>query len=132
MTIKKDVERIIMHPGYDRRIIDNDIALIKLAEPIPLGGGDNTVRPVCLPANNENDFDGLVATTAGWGVTSQGGSQSKVLLKVDVPIISNKVCGSDQTQYNGKITQNMICAGNLNEGGKDACQVDPKFHKKAS
>jgi len=124
MTIKKDVERIIMHAGYDRRVIDNDIALIKLAEPIPLGGGDNTVRPVCLPANNDNDFDGLTATTAGWGVTSQGGSQSKVLLKVDVPIISNKVCNSDQTQYSGKITANMICAGHLNEGGKDACQGD--------
>jgi len=121
-TKKVDVDKIIMHEGYDRRIIDNDIALIKLAQPVTLN--EEFVRPACLPANNENDFDGLIATAAGWGTTSQGGTQSNVLLKVDVPIISNKVCNSEETKYAGKITPNMLCAGVLGVGGKDACQGD--------
>ncbi|CAG7835866.1 unnamed protein product [Allacma fusca] len=122
LTKKVDVAEIIMHEGYDRRTIDNDIALIKLESPVTLS--EEFIRPACLPANNENDFDGLVATAAGWGTTSQGGSQSSVLLKVAVPIISNKVCNSNETKYQGKISPNMICAGVLGVGGKDACQGD--------
>ncbi len=37
-----------------------------------------------------------------------------------VPVVSNSNCDD---AYGGTITSNMICAGLLNQGGKDSCQV---------
>ncbi len=37
-----------------------------------------------------------------------------------VPVVSNSNCDD---AYGGSITSNMICAGLLNVGGKDSCQV---------
>ena len=75
---------------------------------------------------------------SGWGAAKQGGVQSPVLTKVQVPIVSNMACGmakgevdiavdgignavvTGEVSYEGKITEEMLCAG---ETGKDACQV---------
>ena len=59
-------------------------------------------------------------TVSGWGTTSSGGSQPTVLLRVDVPGISNAQC----SQNYGGITSNMLCAGNVTHGGIDSCQGD--------
>ncbi|XP_021962868.1 trypsin-1 [Folsomia candida] len=117
---KLTVEKITKHPNYNRRNIDNDIALLKLATPVPLG---NVFVPACLPAGNNFTFEGENATAAGWGTTSEGGAVSGVLRKVTVPVMSNSDCNT-KTNYQGKITDNMLCAGNLEEGGKDSCQGD--------
>ncbi|CAL8117606.1 unnamed protein product [Orchesella dallaii] len=115
------VSQIIMHERYNNKNIDNDIALLRLAKPVQLGG---TNIPVCLPASNQNDFTGETATVAGWGATSQGGSTSSNLRRVMVPILSNTVCNGGKSRYSGKITQNMMCAGLFETGGKDSCQGD--------
>lgn len=118
------VDEIIMHPEYSRRTVDNDIALLKLEKVVPIDGNPTTfLTPACLPANNDNDFSDIVGTVAGWGLTTEGGSLSNALRKVDVPIITNAKCNSNETKYDGKITDNMLCAG-FDEGGKDACQGD--------
>lgn len=72
---------------------DNDIALIKLGDPVQL---DGVIVPACLPANNDYSFEGVLASAAGWGATEEGGSTSKQLLKVDVPIISNEDCNMNK------------------------------------
>jgi len=119
-TQRFGVEKIIMHPYYSRRTVDNDVALLRLADKgVTL---DHVVVPACLPANNDYDFSGINATVAGWGATAEGSSVSSTLMKVDVPIISNQDCNT-KTKYVGKITENMLCAG-LMEGGKDSCQGD--------
>jgi hypothetical protein len=123
-TRKFDVDKIIKHPNYSRRTVDNDIALVRLAGRIDLTAGSGPTVPVCLPANNDNDFSGLSATVAGWGTTKEGGSTSNSLQKVDVPIIKNSECNSAATRYQGKITDSMLCAGFIQTGGKDACQGD--------
>jgi len=79
--------------------------------------------PACLPASNENTYDGENATVAGWGATEQGGDVSPNLQKVEVPVIPNKQCNW-RTLYLGKITENMLCAGDTKSGGKDSCQGD--------
>ncbi|XP_021958690.1 trypsin-1 isoform X1 [Folsomia candida] len=119
-TLRIDVEEIIMHQDYDRNKIKNDIALLKLAQPVDIV---NTIRPVCLPADGSESYDNEKAIVAGWGATEQGGSVSSTLQKVVVPIIPNKVCNW-RTLYLGQITDTQICAGELSSGGKDSCQGD--------
>ena len=73
-----------------------------------------------VPTDGTADFAGETAVVAGWGATSEGGSNSAQLRKVAVSVISNSQCA---TIYGGVVTSNMVCAGR-NEGGKDACLGD--------
>lgn len=63
----------------------------------------------------------ILGTVTGWGATAEYGATSKVLREVNVPIISNDDCR--KTKYGNKITANMMCAGFVGKGAKDACQV---------
>jgi len=121
-TIKLDVQQIIMHHAYSRATIDNDIALILLDKSVDINSPSSFTRPACI-SGSSHDFAGSIATVVGWGAKSQGGSTSDTLQKVDIPVISNQDC-RDKTTYGDKITGNMLCAGNINEGGKDSCQGD--------
>lgn len=103
--------KIIKHPKWDSANLNYDYALIQLAE--------NSSYP--LISLNKDEIEGKVMmTTAGWGTTSEGGSLSKILLKVDVPFVNQTKCSQ---AYPNQITENMICAG-FDEGGKDSCQGD--------
>jgi trypsin len=59
--------------------------------------------------------------TSGWGTTSSGGSLSNILQKVDVPRVYDTECRIAYGQSN--ILDSMICAGNIQSGGVDSCQV---------
>ncbi len=114
-----DVSNIIIHPEYNNRTFDNDIALIELKTTIPLNEEQNIVY---LPTNdlaNELLRDGIVATVSGWGITEEGHSSSS-LRKVEIEIISVQKC---VRSYGKAITINMVCAG-FDQGEKDACQGD--------
>ena len=76
----------------------------------------------CLPTPNlGGDFlAGKKMTVSGWGKTSDAGRLSKVLRKVDVPGITNGQC---KALY-GRITESMLCAGDVGNGGIDACRGD--------
>ncbi|XP_045137970.1 trypsin-like isoform X2 [Portunus trituberculatus] len=109
------VERIIQHPDYNTRTLDNDIALLKLSETLDLTQYKE-VGAVCLPADDSKTYAGELATASGWGTTSSGGSQPSTLYEVVVPILEPSCWGMS-------VTANMLCAG-LEEGGKDTCQGD--------
>merc|ERR1711862_739098 len=64
---------------------------------------------------------GTTCTVSGWGTTSEGGSLAKVLMKEDVPVVSDDDCRGSYGQDD--IADSMICAG-LDAGGKDSCQGD--------
>ena len=49
------------------------------------------------------------------------GGGSVNLMEVSVDIIDTAVCNQN-TVYGGRVTDNMLCAGDL-EGGRDSCQV---------
>lgn len=110
-------KRIIVHPDYNSGNSDNDFALIQLS-------GDSQKTPVNLnerPTDIPEDEAGSpIATTAGWGLTSEGGKLASTLMKVDVPLVSPARC---ESAYPGQITDTMVCAG-LEKGGKDSCQGD--------
>ena len=69
------IERIVTHPGYSRRIMTNDIALVKLARPVAM---NDYVRPVCLDLQTEEDVTEKYTKcyVAGWGFTEYKGEPS--------------------------------------------------------
>ena len=68
LNIFAGIDRIVLHEnftsGVTRGIITNDIALIRLKQPIEF---NNFVQPVCLPESATKENDILWAT--GWGET---------------------------------------------------------------
>ncbi|CAO1433720.1 unnamed protein product [Diamesa tonsa] len=116
--IDRKVERIMKHPRYSQSNYNNDIALVKLAEPVKF---DGILNPVCLatPGLSFSGYDGVVT---GWGTTSEGGEVSNTLQQVEVPVLSNNDCKKSAYAAT-RITDNMLCAG-FKEGKKDSCQGD--------
>lgn len=55
------------------------------------------------------------------GATSEGGSGSTTLRKVDVSVVSRATCRNNYST--SAITDRMFCAG-VSAGGKDSCQGD--------
>lgn len=78
-----------------------------------------TVNKINLPDAKELSDDTIVNVT-GYGLTK---FRSQRLQAVQVPIISREVCCKAYEGYIREIEDNMICAGYLDEGGMDACQV---------
>ncbi|ALC40948.1 CG18735, partial [Drosophila busckii] len=113
------VVRVLVHPNYSTSNFDSDIALIRFNEPVRLG---IDMHPVCLPPAAES-FAGQTAVVTGWGALSEGGPISDTLQEVEVPVLSQQEC-RNSSYGPDKITDNMICAGNVEQGGKDSCQGD--------
>ncbi|KAK3597925.1 hypothetical protein CHS0354_042267 [Potamilus streckersoni] len=109
---------ISVHGNYDSQTNENDIAMMKLDRPVDLSGMN--VRSACLPRETD-DFTDRVCTVTGWGSTHSGGSATRYMLEVDVPIISNNMC--EYYLGRGSVHDSNICAG-YTQGGKDACQVN--------
>ncbi|CAL8286779.1 unnamed protein product [Merluccius merluccius] len=108
--------KVIKHPRYSSRNLDNDIMLIKLSKPATL---NSYVRTVSLPSSCAGS--GTRCLISGWGNTSPSGSYfPDRLMCLDAPILSDSSC---RNAYPGQITSNMFCAGFL-DGGKDSCQGD--------
>ncbi|CAH7470057.1 Try4 [Phodopus roborovskii] len=108
--------KIIKHPSFSSKTLDNDIMLIKLASPVTLNARVATVAlpTSCAPA-------GTLCLISGWGNTLSFGVNNPDLLQcLDAPLLSQADC---EASYPGRITTNMVCAGFL-EGGKDSCQGD--------
>ncbi|XP_013793149.1 clotting factor B-like isoform X1 [Limulus polyphemus] len=124
---KYDVEDVIVHERYQPSQNYHDIAVLKVKGEVSL---NDKVKPVCLPKPSfvGQDFKGREVTVTGWGDTFYGGTRSKVLQQVSIPVVSNKECNNSYSKlalskYPQSITRGQICAG-LSEGDKDACQGD--------
>ncbi|KAI5089565.1 transmembrane protease serine 13 isoform X1, partial [Silurus meridionalis] len=109
---------IIIHESYNPNTHDNDIALLKLTQPINF---TSAVLPVCLPAYDQVIYAGTQCWTTGFGTTQEGEALgSSHLMEVAVDVFDKSLCND---AYKGLISDDMLCAGDLN-GGKDACQGD--------
>ncbi|XP_043823162.1 trypsin-like [Dromiciops gliroides] len=110
------VAKVILHPGFNKKTVDNDIMLIKLKTPAIL---NRRVAPISLPHSCAST--GTRCLVSGWGNTANYGvTYPNRLQCLRAPILSDDEC---QASYPRKITENMVCAGFL-EGGKDSCQGD--------
>ncbi|MFF0473170.1 serine protease [Streptomyces sp. NPDC004284] len=104
------------HPGYDPDTQRDDIALIRLAEPVAFG---RDVRPVALPGRfAHGTFDHARVEAPGWGTTSFGGRTSDVLRTVVLSTMSNPTCGARGMP---QVTAAQLCTY---APGRDTCQYD--------
>ena len=109
----------LSHPNYSSRSSDNDIALVQLSEP--------SSKPIVRLITDEVEGSLREAETTvrvqGWGaMDSQGYQYPNQLQSVDVEMVDFNECNS-RSRYNGVLSQNMICAGDL-YGEQDSCYGD--------
>lgn len=122
-TSQLAVSSVIVHPDFNDRTFQNDIALIGLAAPIIPSA---SVQPIALPATVDPATwppAGTPAQISGWGSASFGGSPSGTLLTAPIQVLlgpGQTGCGSYGSDF---FPAQVICAG-VPAGGIDACQGD--------
>lgn len=119
----RQIEEIIVHPQFNRRNLNNDIALIVLNSPMDIA---QNVNPVCLPKLGRN-FNGQNCFATGWGVNAFNERNLRSILKrVELPFVSHAMCEQKlRTTRLGarfKLNKSFICAGG--EEGVDTCCGD--------
>uniref|UniRef100_F7CCG9 Complement C1s n=1 Tax=Monodelphis domestica TaxID=13616 RepID=F7CCG9_MONDO len=124
---------VFIHDGWasfgeldSRKNFDNDIALVRLKDPVKLGPN---VSPICLPGRSP-EYDpqfGTLGMISGWGKTERR-FNAAFLQGAKLPVAPLEKCRSvknvdsrvDTSTFT--FTDNMICAGG--EKGSDSCEGD--------
>ena len=121
------VEDLEIHPDYDRNSLANDIALLRVTDPVnSIAEADLVRASIRLP----DDIDALwlykpyaALTVHGWGRTSEGGDLSTYLQKLQIPHVDRSTCTAAYGLLGATIAASMICSG-FSNGGFDSCQGD--------
>lgn len=103
--------------------VNHDVEFVKLHQPFL-----SDTRLQTYSSDRNINFQ---LTVMGWGdITASDDvfEMSKVLMETEVNLITNEECARSngtiygtETNYNGQITENMLCAKDL---GEDSCQGD--------
>uniref|UniRef100_A0A3Q2SPP9 Peptidase S1 domain-containing protein n=1 Tax=Fundulus heteroclitus TaxID=8078 RepID=A0A3Q2SPP9_FUNHE len=114
--VMRKVDQIISHPDYYN--YNNDIALVKLSEPVSF---TSYISPVCLAASDSTISTGVNTWITGWGDTENGDPlpSPKNLMEAEVEVVENSQCSF----FWFSITDNMMCAESQ-DGGKGFCWGD--------
>uniref|UniRef100_A0A672G6B1 Corin, serine peptidase n=1 Tax=Salarias fasciatus TaxID=181472 RepID=A0A672G6B1_SALFA len=111
---RRGVRSIIVHPRYNRAVVDYDISVVQLDVEETL-----YVRPVCLPRPSQLPTPDSYCYITGWG--HMGNRMPFKLQEGAVRIISLSQC---QSYFDMKtITPRMLCAG-YDAGTVDSCMGD--------
>lgn len=109
----------IKHPRYDKKTVDNDVALLRLPREVERS---NFIGYACLPERYQTLPTGHTCTIIGWGKKRHSDDAgTDVLHEAEVPIITNDKCRAVYHDYT--ITKNMFCAGHK-RGRVDTCAGD--------
>lgn len=124
-----DVTRSWVRDGYDPDAIDNDVAVLTLAKPLPY----KTMR-LAAPEDTALYAPETQGTAYGWGMTSsdpENGQLASTLQNVDLPIHSDTDCTENLDPIvgdGGFKPGHMICAGQPGTGddstGRTTCPGD--------
>ncbi|XP_051770113.1 testisin [Ctenopharyngodon idella] len=119
--IRVGIQSIIVHPKYNDTLLNNDISLMKLSQPVTF---TQYIRPVCLASKESVFHNATTCWATGWG--NIGKNQAlpvpQTLQEVEIPVVGSSECSCQYKPVGGiKITPQMICAGRT---GKGTCQGD--------
>lgn len=123
-----EIADFIVHENYNTVDLTNDIALLRLSQPIDTSRNGSKIIRVMTPAE---ELDGLLdpgtlATITGWGTTEYMGDSPDNLQVASFPIISIETANQWFEETNSEastVTEGMLPAG-LEEGGISGCHGD--------
>ncbi|CAG4988574.1 unnamed protein product [Colias eurytheme] len=110
------------HPDYNKAFAnDADISVFKLLTPLVYS---SSIQRGTIVSKGFVIPDNYPVVHAGWGALYSQGPLSPVLQDVTIYTVNREECASRYGKHGLVITENMICAGVLDVGGRDACQSD--------
>ncbi len=116
------VERIVIHPDWNRKSLHNDIALLRVRGSAAGLAGEPVDGPADVPAAL---LPLLPLRSTGWGsslrVNDDSGREAE-LKAVDLPVVPDEICNAPPA-YAGMITSGMLCAG-PEDTSKSSCNGD--------
>jgi hypothetical protein len=113
--VRLPVTAIHIHPGHSNTSIRYDAALLRVSQPLP-------VERVVLPGAEAPQFHGRTATVVGWGDTHTDDRYPRTPRHTQVVVAGDDLCA--QTFGSEYDPASMLCAGDLEAGGRDACRGD--------
>ncbi|XP_067391387.1 serine protease 53 [Emydura macquarii macquarii] len=125
--VTRNVSQIITHEAYKDYTKGMDIALLRLAEPVPFS---RDIAPVCLPYSSHQFAFGSQCWATGWGRVKEDVTlpHPMPLRKVGLDLLSAETCNCihnnlRQKELSSPAGPGLICAGNQT-GGQGPCQGD--------
>jgi secreted trypsin-like serine protease len=121
------IERVIVHAGYNNQTRLNDIALVRVKDPLPLTR-DRRANMASIPLHGALTLGPRLepwhkVSMTGWGVTSAGpdGRASAMLKRLDLNRVPNDICARALAGGQTRIDESVLCAS---APAGDACQGD--------
>ncbi|XP_077536441.1 prothrombin-like isoform X2 [Haemaphysalis longicornis] len=113
--ITLSIKKLVIHPDFENRTLNNDIALLELRAAIQYSA---RFSPICLGDAQFIEQMAFRSPTpvlgfaSGWGRVNIKGPRPENLQEVRLPVLSKQVClESSSAAVRKKITDNMFCAG---------------------
>lgn len=125
-VVLRNVTRLITHERFDPTTFVNDIALIKLSQPVVFA---SNVLPACVPRVFAGDaLTNRTATLIGWGRISEDGPMLPVSRYANMTVISTDACSREygNVGLENPLPASFICTYDEGNGtvAKDACEGD--------
>uniref|UniRef100_A0A8C6H617 Chymotrypsin C (caldecrin) n=1 Tax=Mus spicilegus TaxID=10103 RepID=A0A8C6H617_MUSSI len=117
-SVYAEVDTIYVHEKWNSLLLWNDIAIIKLAEPVELS---DTIQVACIPEQDSLLPGDYPCYVTGWGRLWTNGPIAEVLQQGLQPIVNHTTC-SRLDWWFIKVRETMVCAGG--DGVISACNGD--------
>ncbi|XP_053623279.1 phenoloxidase-activating factor 2-like [Plodia interpunctella] len=119
------VQEIYIHKDFHPRNLRNDVALLRLAQPLELA---QHINVVCLPRQDESFDSSRGCVANGWGKDKFGlrGRYAVILKKLELGVVRRARCLEllRRTRLGSafRLHDSFLCAGG--DEGRDTCQGD--------
>jgi secreted trypsin-like serine protease len=106
------------HPEWDSSTVKNDVALIKLSQPVTF---DDTICPICMGYGG--DIEKIDVEAIGWGKTSDAGGRADTLQRIHTTTMTNSACRMADFVFFLLVSSNHVCI-ETHGGAKSVCNGD--------
>ncbi|XP_037908903.1 brachyurin-like [Hermetia illucens] len=118
INVRVYAENIVVHNGFNPTVIANDIAILRLPEPVDIS---DTIKPIKLPSFDDAaiNFAGTVVVVSGWGKNSDDDDNSSPELHfTTVAVLPQNIC----EYYFETVRISNFCTESIY--GRGACSGD--------